>query len=290
MTIVGIGTSVPEMVISFFSAARGNAGMAIGNVVGSNIFNTLVITGITALIIPVGLTKNSIRKDIPYAFMASLMLFVFANDSFFDSSPNIISRTDGIALIIFFIIFLAYTYFSVGKISHNVPYSGSGTKRATGEYVEKKSVSFLWLITAGGLAALLGGSEILINSALKIASGLGVPDSLIALSMVSVGTSLPELITGITAAIKKETGIAIGNILGSNISNIFLVLGGSAVIHPMALGNITETDLGVMLLSSVLLFISAFTFKKKYIDRYEGAIFLSIYIAYMLNAVGVLPF
>lgn len=280
MTIVGIGTSTPEMVVSFISAIQGNADIAVGNVIGSNMFNVLVILGLTALLYPIKLTSNNVKKDIPFALLAAFVLCVLGSATFLDgAASNIISRVSGIMLLSLFGVFMAYTVYSSGN---NPEEELSG---------EKKKNTPVWLaiiMVLGGLAGLIFGGELFVNSATSLAKSLGVSDAVIAITIIAGGTSLPELASCIVAAYKKNTDMALGNVIGSNVSNIFLILGGSAAIHPLNMGGIKSLDLIVLMLSSVLMFIFAFTFKKKSIDRIEGALLLAIYIAYIILTIRAL--
>ena len=289
MTIVGIGTSTPEMVVSFLSAAQGNADIAVGNVVGSNLFNVLVILGISALVLPLPLTKDNIKKDIPFALLASLALIFTGTDMFIDKAPaNIISRTDGLMLLSLFGVFMAYTIYSsqTGSSSSQSEITSGNAKTASdatsGDQVKQRPIWLSSIMVVGGLAGLVYGGDLFVNSASALAKILGVSDDVIAVTIMAGGTSLPELASCIVAALKKNTDLALGNVIGSNVSNIFLILGGSAVIHPLGMDNIGNLDLGLLLLSSVMLFITAFTFKKKMLDRIEGTIFVLLYIGFIV--------
>lgn len=276
MTIVGIGTSTPEMVVSFLSAIQGNADIAVGNVIGSNIFNTLVILGVTALFYPIALTANNVKKDIPFALLAAFVLCTMGCSTILDgTATNIISRVNGILLLSLFGVFMAYTIYSSG---------GEGANNDTPDNNSKTGKTPIWLATImiiGGLAALIFGGELFVDSASSLAKRLGVSDAIIAITIMAAGTSLPELASCIVAAYKKNTDLALGNVIGSNVSNIFLILGGSATIHPLVMSGIKSTDLIALLLSAILTFLFAFTFKKKSIDRIEGAILIVIYIAFV---------
>lgn len=292
ITIVAIGTSAPEMAVSFISAVKGNTDMAVGNAIGSNIFNTLVILGLTATIFPIGLTGNNIRKDIPFGFLAAAVLCVIGLDKYIDGTPeSLISRTDGILLLLFFTVFMVYTLYSAKAVSP-AETAGSNYDRPSpaesladipdksGEKHRKTGVSALMII--GGLAGLIYGGDLFIGSAGSIARKIGISEAVIAITLMAGGTSLPELASSLVAAYKKKTDLALGNILGSNIANIFLILGGSAVIRPLGMENIGVLDLGTLLLSSLLIFVTAFTFQKKRIDRPEGIIFLILYVMFIV--------
>lgn len=287
MTIVGVGTSAPEMAISFLSSIKGNADIAVGNVIGSNLFNTLVILGVTSLIAPIALTSNNIKKDIPFSLLAAVILFTLGASVWLDGTPgNIISRVDGIMLLSFFCVFMFYSIFSAksaGQIEGAaVGVEGTNGSKESDISEKEKSIIVCIVMVIGGLAALVFGGDMFVNSATVIAKKLGVSDAVIALTLMAGGTSLPELAACVVAAYKKNTAMALGNVIGSNVSNIFLILGGSALIKPLSMNKITAIDTGTLLLSAILVFIAAFTFKKKEIDRVEGAILIVIYAVYLV--------
>lgn len=272
LTVVAVGTSTPELVVSVLSAIAGKSDVAIGNVVGSNIFNVFVILGICALIRPLPLTAGNIRRDIPFGVITSLLLLALASDSFFRTgAADRIGRIDGVAMLLLYMALMWYTIRS--------------TKRPeTPPAEEAKPGMAGWLMAAmivGGLAGLVFGGEMFLRSATSIARSLGISESVIAITLVAGGTSLPELASSLVSLFKGKADMALGNVIGSNIANILLILGVSATIHPLSMGGITVWDLLMVALSSVLLFLAAFTFKRRAIDRWEGAIFLAIYIAYI---------
>ena len=279
MTIVGIGTSTPEMVVSFASAIKGNADIAVGNVLGSNIFNTLMILGITALFSPIALTSNNIKKDIPFSLLAAFALCVMGCGVWLDGTAvNSISRVNGIMLLSLFGVFMAYTIFSG---STQAALSEGSSKELSGS----KKLPSVWVsvvMILGGLCGLVFGGDMFVNAASAIARSLGVSDAVIAVTIVAGGTSMPELASCIVAALKKNTDQALGNVIGSNVSNIFLILGGSATIHPLVMNGVKPLDLITLMVSALLVFLFAFTFKKKSIDRIEGAILVCIYIAFVV--------
>lgn len=272
LTIVAFGTSAPEFVISFLSSFNGSAELAIGNVVGSNIFNVLMIVGCTAIVAPIPVGKGTLAKEIPLCVLAALMLFVCANDILLDGSPaNIISRTDGLVLLGFFAIFMGYT-FAIAK-------NGEGEGEEEGEiksFPVWKSSLFILL----GLGALIGGGQLFVNGASGIARSLGVSESIIGLTLVAGGTSLPELATSVSAALKRNPGIAIGNVIGSNLFNAFAVLGASATINDLPLGGITNFDFMTLITASVLLWVAGFFVGKRTITRPEGIFLVLCYIGY----------
>lgn len=277
MTIVGIGTSTPEMVVSFASAIKGNADIAVGNVLGSNIFNTLMILGATALFSPIRLTSNNVKKDIPFALLAAFVLCTFGCSTWLDGTAvNTITRVGGILLLSLFGVFMAYTIYSSGsQAASNTPDELSGSKKTAPIWLAS-------LMIMGGLCGLVFGGDMFVNAASAIAKSLGVSDAVIAVTIVAGGTSLPELASCLVAAYKKNTDQALGNVIGSNVSNIFLILGGSATIHPLVMAGTKPLDLITLMVSSLLIFLFAFTFKKKQIDRIEGALLVCLYIAFVV--------
>ena len=270
LTIVGIGTSTPEMVVSFLSSFQGKADMAIGNIVGSNIFNTVTILGVTALIAPLTITRSNLRKDIPLNIgVTALLILLGMNLTIFGYGEDKLSRVDGIILLA---IFAWYLYSSFKPDTTD--------KDDEGEIkVLNATVSVLMIV--GGLAGLIIGGKLFVNSATELARMFGVSDKFIAITVMAAGTSMPELATCVVAALKGRGQLALGNILGSNISNILLILGGAALINPLSFTGMTTVDLGTILLSSVFILLSAFLFKKKELDRAEGIILLMIEACYM---------
>ncbi len=272
LTIVAFGTSAPELVISTLSAMQGSAEMAIGNVVGSNIFNILMIIGCTALVLPIKVGNGTMSKEIPLVILSALVFACFANDVYLDGgSRNIISRIDGLVLLGFFLIFMRYT-FAIAKNGNE----NTDEEQKVMELPMWKSILFI----AGGLSGLIFGGQWFVDGASGVARTLGVSESVIGLTLVAGGTSLPELATSVTAALKKNPGIAIGNVIGSNLFNTFFVLGASATIAPLSMGNINNTDIAVMIGSSVLFWIVGRFFKERTITRIEGAVMMTCYIAY----------
>ena len=275
LTIVAFGTSAPELTVSVSSALKGSADIAIGNVVGSNIFNTLMIVGCTALFAPIAITRNTLKKEIPLCILSSVALWVCANDVFLDhSAENILNRADGLLLLCFFAIFMGYT-FAIAFPSGQASAEGSG---------EEEIKLLPWwqsvIYILGGLAALVYGGQLFVNGATGIARSLGVSESVIGLTLVAGGTSLPELATSIVAALKKNPEIAIGNVIGSNLFNIFFVLGCSASITPLHLTGITNFDLFALVISGILMWFFGLFFAKRTITRMEGGILVLCYVAY----------
>ena len=272
LTIVGIGTSSPEMVVSFLSAFNGNADMAIGNIVGSNIFNAMLILGLTALIAPVTITKSNIRNDIPLNIGVTLLLIILGmNASIFGFGENMLTRVDGAVLLGIFAWYMWRSFRSDNN-------EGSDDEV---DQTKNYSTGISILMVVGGLAALVFGGRLFVNAATDIAKGFGVSDKFIAITVLAAGTSMPELATSIVAAVKGRGQLALGNILGSNISNILLILGGSALICPLSFKGITGMDMLAVMLSALLIFASAYTFRKKQLDRIEGVILILMEAGYM---------
>jgi cation:H+ antiporter len=273
LTIVAFGTSAPELTINIISTINGNTEIAIGNVLGSNIANILLILGISAIIFPLSIQKNTKWKEIPFSLLAALALLICANDIFVDhASANQLSRVDGLILLMFFIIFMVYT-FGIARVKN-------GTPEITTPVREMKMVKAIALIVLG-LTGLFFGGKYFVEGAVNIATMLGVSESVIGLTIVAVGTSLPELATSVVAAFKKKADIAVGNVIGSNIFNIFFILGVSATIKPLPFISSSNIDIYMVVIASLLLFLSTMTFKKARLDRVEGAIFILVYIAYI---------
>ena len=283
LTIVAFGTSAPELTVSVASALKGSADIAVGNVVGSNLFNTLMIVGCTALTAPILVTRNTLVKEIPLCILASLALLVCANDLLLNgSAANRIDRTDGLLLLCFFAIFLSYT-FAIARGKNNAPGREEEYNPEQASPDEPIASLPLWrslLYIVGGLAGLIVGGNLFVSGACGIARGLGVSEGVIGLTLVAGGTSLPELATSIVAALKKNPEIAIGNVIGSNLFNIFLVLGASATITPLGLQGIGSFDLLCLVGSSVLLWLVGIFYGKRLITRLEGCILVAGYVAY----------
>ena len=269
VTIVGIGTSAPEMVVSILSAIQGKADMAIGNVVGSNVFNTLMILGVTALIAPLTITKSNLKKDIPINIAVTVLLILLGlNFTLFGAGQNQLCRLDGAIMLGIFVWYL---------------WSSFRSEKADDEEDGIK-IFPIWLaiiMIAGGLAGLVYGGRLFVNSATEIAKGFGVSDKFIAITVMAAGTSMPELATCVVAALKGRGQLALGNILGSNISNILLILGLSSLITPLSFNGITSIDMITLLGCSIFIFLSAYMFKKRKLDRIEACILLLIEAGYM---------
>jgi cation:H+ antiporter len=272
LTIVGFGTSTPEMVINIFAAVEKNSNIALGNIIGSNIFNILGILGLSALIYPIAVKKNTTWIEIPLCLLSAVVVFIVANDIIIDrASSSQISRIDGLILLLFFAIFLVYNI----TLSLKEGYEGDME-------IKNRSAWFAVIFIITGLALLVAGGRIIVVYAVKVASTLGLSERVIALTIVSIGTSLPEIATSVVAVRKKNTDIAIGNVVGSNIFNVFFILGLSAVINPVSLQPLSNFDILLNIGVSLLLFIIIFTGKGRVINRLEGFLFLALFMAYLV--------
>lgn len=266
-TIVGIGTSMPEFVVSGIAAIQGSAGMAVGNVCGSNLFNTLLILGVTALILPLNYTRGNIRRDIPLCIGVSALFLLFA---YLPAGTPSLSRWEGIILLLGFVAYLWYNF-------------KSGKDAGEEEEAKKKAMP-LWkmiLLIIIGLGGLIGGGQLFVDSAVSIAQRLQVPESVIGITIVAFGTSLPELAVCVAAAVKGRAQMAIGNILGSNISNILLIIGFSATVSPLAIDSVNALGILLAAVSAVLLMLSMFPLRTHRLDRWEGALFVALYLGYI---------
>ncbi len=271
LTIVGMGTSAPEMVVSFIGALQGNGDIAIGNVVGSNIFNVFMILGATALILPMDITPMNRKKDIPLNIAITLIFIALGmSRTLFGIGDDVLGRLDGAILLV---LFAAYIYMCFRFDTANQTESNENEK------VIKPTLAAVLIVA--GLAGLVFGGRMFVNSATSIAKMLNVSDKLIAITILAGGTSMPELVTCIVAAFKKKGQLALGNILGSNVFNILLILGGSALIHPLSMAGMSYVDLGALLLSSLVIWASIHTNKKNQLDRADGLLLLLLEAAYM---------
>lgn len=266
LTIVGFGTSCPELVVSLTGAIEGNSDISVGNVVGSNIFNALFILGLTALVLPVGMTDKNRRIDIPITLVVTILLVVLGITG--SMSGPVISRWEGVVMLLVFSVYLFYCFKSDSKDEF------SETQQATLSF--PKAIA----LTLTGLAGLIFGGDLFVDSATALARQIGVSDKFIAVTILAGGTSLPELATSLTAAIRGKEQLALGNILGSNVFNAMLILGGSSIITPLSFASMTVVDIAALILSSVLLLIWAYTGSRNRIDRWKGAAMLLCYVAY----------
>lgn len=271
LTIVGMGTSAPEMVVSFIGALQGNGDIAIGNVIGSNIFNVFMILGATALILPMDITPMNRKKDIPLNIAITLIFIALGmSRTLFGIGDDVLGRIDGAILLV---LFAAYIYMCFRFDTANPSETNENEK------VIKPALAAVLIVA--GLAGLVFGGRMFVNSATSIAKMLNVSDKLIAITILAGGTSMPELVTCIVAAFKKKGQLALGNILGSNVFNILLILGGSALLHPLSMAGMSYVDLGALLLSSLVIWASIHTNKKNQLDRADGLLLLILEAAYM---------
>lgn len=264
LTIVAMGTSMPEFCVSLISALKGTSDLAVGNVLGSNVFNELLIVGVTAMLAPMLLARSTVWKDMPWAVLAALALGIMCLDGH-------ISRVDAAILFVMFIAFMAYTLYMARK-GKNQPEEGEEPKKT---YKPLAAIGLVLL----GLACLIGGSNIFVDAATRVAAALGVSEAVIGLTIVAGGTSLPELATSVVAARKGKSAIAIGNVIGSNVFNVLMIIGITGLVCPMEIQGITIVDLVVMMGGMVLLWL--FSYTKLKVERWEGAVLTAIFAAYM---------
>lgn len=275
LTVVAFGTSAPELVISTLSAAGGHAPMAIGNVVGSNVFNILVIIGVTAMVRPIPVERSVLTMEIPMVVLSSLLLLMLGNSGRIDGGGvNEVSRVSGLFLLVMFVLFMRYTFATARR-------GDAAVDAAAGAELQAPMPawrSILYIV--GGLAALVWGGDRFVAGASGIASAMGVSEATIGLTIVAAGTSLPELATSVVAALKGKSGLAIGNVIGSNIFNVLMVLGLSATITPLPFGSIGNLELMTLLGASVAFLVFGWIIGRRTITRIEGALMLAAYIAY----------
>lgn len=270
LTIVAFGTSAPELAVNIFASAAGSSEIAIGNIIGSNIANILLILGVSALIYPLTSKKNTVWKEIPLGLLAAVVVGLMANDFLIDGAIfSGLSRIDGLVLLSFFIIFIYYSF-------------GIAKQQESPDDCEIKNLNLvksIFYIVIGLIGLVVGGNWI-VSGAIKLASGFGISESLIGLTVVAIGTSLPELATSAIAAYKKQADIAIGNVVGSNIFNIFCILGISSFIRPLPFNPANNIDFLIMIIATIILFSIMFIGKKRVIERWQGVTMISIYVAY----------
>lgn len=277
LTIVAIGTSAPELVVSFISTMEGKTDMAIGNVIGSNLFNILMILGVTALIRPIRIEHNTLSRDIPFGLLAAIVLAICGLDIWLCGESGSITRSEGLLLLCFFVVFMAYSFATAKRDEapeENVPAQ---------ENSKKRSIWIELLMIVGGLAGLIYGGDLFLEYAVIFARDMGMSEAVIAVTLMAGGTSMPELITCVIAAAKNKGQLALGNVIGSNISNIFLILGTCATVSPLRLGEILPLDLNILVAASLIIAVSAFTFRRNELDRAEGVIFILLYIGYVVS-------
>lgn len=281
LTIVGIGTSAPELLVSISSALSGSGDIAMGNVVGSNICNTFLILGVAAAIMPFAIERETQRRDIPVAIVASLLVIALASDSIIPGiSENTVSRIDGIFLLIVFFAYMCYVVVLKGR---NPQQALADADEQTKSRFSGMNPVLLGFIAVASLAGLIFGGNLFLDSAKTLARTWGMSEAVISITIVAIGTSLPELITVIVAASKKNAQLALGNVLGSNVFNLLMILGVSSTIKPITVVGVTIVDFLVLLLGAVLTYVVIFTFGKHKFDRIEGFIFIAIYIGYTIS-------
>ena len=282
LTIVALGTSMPELCVSVVSALKGTPDLAVGNVVGSNIFNALLIVGVAALVAPMTILRSTVFKDVPCALVASVVLLMMCQNDW------VITRLDGAILFVFFLVFMRLTIKgatlaqpapqpSQGETTQGQTAQEAAADEASAKQPMKGWLAGLWMVV--GLAALIGGSNLFVGGATEVARALNVSDAVIGLTIVAGGTSLPELATSVVAAKKGNSGIAIGNVLGSSVLNILFILGLTGMISPMHIEGITNVDLYMMLVSTIMIWF--FSFTKYTIERWEGAVLVLTFGGYM---------
>ncbi|HBY02235.1 MAG TPA: sodium:proton exchanger [Rikenellaceae bacterium] len=273
LTVVSFGTSAPELAVNISAGLNGSPGMAIGNVVGSNIFNLLLIVGLAAIIRPITLKSSLVVVEIPYAILASFALIFVAGDYFFDGGSGIISMSDGLILLLFFSIFIYYVFLSAKK----------GQIEEDDAPKEEKYYTMGWsiLFVLGGLVALVFGGDLIVANATKLARNWGMSETVIGLTIVAAGTSLPELATSLMAAYKGNSDIAIGNVVGSNIFNIFFILGVSALITPLPFEPRSMVDALVAMFATALVLFFSFRGRGQKIDKKEGSVLIVLYFIYV---------
>lgn len=278
LTIVALGTSMPELCVSVVSALKGTPDLAVGNVVGSNIFNALLIVGVAALVAPMTILRSTVFKDVPCALVASVVLLMMCQNDW------VITRLDGTILFVFFLVFMRLTIKGAtsaqpaqGETTQGQIAQEAAADEASAKQPMKGWLAGLWMVV--GLAALIGGSNLFVGGATEVARALNVSDAVIGLTIVAGGTSLPELATSVVAAKKGNSGIAIGNVLGSNVLNILFILGLTGMISPMHIEGITNVDLYMMLVSTIMIWF--FSFTKYTIERWEGAVLVLTFGGYM---------
>jgi len=268
LTVVAFGTSAPELVVNSFAAYQGHQDIVFGNIIGSNIFNIFVILGVTGVIAPLVVHSSTVWKEIPFSLIAIILFYLMANDLFY-AETHIMSRFDGIILVIIFLFFLFYEYknLKTDTLELDVHYKPLSNPK-------------IWGLIIVGLAGLVAGGKLVLDNAVQIATTLGVSEKVIGLTIVAAGTSLPELATSVVAVLKKNSDIAVGNIIGSNIFNIFFILGVSSLIRPLEFNPVFNFDLYFLTFGTLIIFLAMFTGKKKKLDRWEAAILLLLYIGY----------
>ena len=273
LTIVSIGTSTPELFVNIIAAYKGTTDIAIGNIVGSNIANIFLILGITAILCPIKVTTDTIWNQVPFSLLAAVALAIMVNDALFDGAENsVLTRADGLILLLFFCVFMHYL-FGIAKSSKSI--------HEDSEEPQQMGITRSVVLILLGLVGLSCGSDWIVNGAVKMAKVFGLDEKTIGLTIVAFGTSLPELAASITAARKKKVDLAVGNVIGSNILNILLILGISSTIFPLPLAPGMNIDILMMIAANLFMFVFMFTGGKSILDRWEGVLLLVIYLGYM---------
>jgi cation:H+ antiporter len=290
MTIVAIGTSAPEMVVSFLGAMKGSVGLSVGNILGSNICNILLIIGLSSIIYPMTVSRINVNRDMQFMLLSTVVLFIISLDAQIETltiddqmTGNVISRTEGLVLLLFFLVFMFYSVASAKR--HESLGKGSDANGEEEKPAVKKNFLISLVMFIGGLAVLIWGGNILVDNAATLARAKGVSDTLIGATIIAIGTSLPELAASVMAACRKKVGIAIGNVIGSNIFNVFLILGGCATVTPLPLASVNHVHFIFLLLATLLFLVSARTSFK--IRRIEGLLLFALYILYIIVTISL---
>lgn len=274
LTVVAFGTSAPELVVNLLSVISGSTGLALGNVFGSNLANILLILGLTAILSPVVMHQGTVWKELPFLLLASGLCVILGSDMYLDGAlSNVLSRIDGLVLLSFFIIFIYYTH-GVSKVKTEE------TQQI--EVYDKRKTAWYMIF---GLVGLALGGKFIVDSAVFIAGTFGVSEHVIGATVVAVGTSLPELATTVVAATKKHTDIAVGNIVGSNLFNILLVLGTTSVVAPLAYNHAAIQDALIVLGVTLILFMSLFVGRRHHFEKWQGVTFVALYVGYIVFSV-----
>jgi cation:H+ antiporter len=270
LTVVAFGTSMPELVVNSFASYQNHGDIVFGNVIGSNNFNLFVILGISGLITPIVVQSSTVWKEIPFSFLGVVLLFILTTGILLPDN-QVLSTIDGIILLVLFVIFLYYVF---NQLKSDV----------AEPVVSRKELSDMkiWIYIIGGLIGLVIGGRLVVTNAVAIARNFGISETIIGLTLVAAGTSLPELATSVVASLKKNNDIAVGNLIGSNIFNIFFILGISALIRPVTYNADFNTDIYLLATGTILLFAAMFISKKKKLERWEAALLLLIYIGYTI--------
>ena len=292
MTIVAIGTSAPEMVVSFMGAMKGSVGRSVGNILGSNICNILLIIGLSSIIYPMTVSRINVNRDMQFMLLSTVVLILVSLDAQIETltiddqmTGNVISRTEGMILLLFFLVFMFYSFASAKRHEEATKESEEKKEKEEEKPVVKKNFLLSLVMFLGGLAVLIWGGNILVDNATILARAKGVSDTLIGATIVAIGTSLPELAASVMAACQKKVGIAIGNVIGSNIFNVFLILGGCATVTQLPLATVNHVHFIFLLLATLLFLVSARTSFK--IRRIEGLMLFALYILYIIVTISL---